>query len=248
MGMGMDFEDNVCFNNYLIKPSNIRTIFSTFKVKKAMFDYFQWYFRPKASYEPERVEYNALNILAEYQTYNLEFIKNELDLSDEQSANILENLWSLLEFDPDEKSVEKEHGAGDNTRQNTSGENNNIAFVGDDMFDQEEEAYKVLLRNKFELFKKLIQNTIDHDLETARISMEQARRLAIYVHETYFRHLRLYDFVLKNTKLSEVKRVTIPVAEPKTGDDLNKAMIIADESSVIAGNSDDLRRIGGSGL
>ena len=53
---------------------------------------------------------------------------------------------------------------------------------------------------------------------------------------------------MKNTKLSEVKRVTIPVAEPKTGDDLNKAMIIADDSSVIAGNSDDLRRICGSGL
>ena len=131
----MDFEDNVCFNNYLIKPSNIRTIWSTFKVKKSMFDYLQWYFRPKNSYDTERVDYNALNILAEYQTYNLEFIKNELDLSDDQCANILENLWSLLEFDPDEKSVEKEHGADDVARQNTNGENNNIAFVGDDMFD-----------------------------------------------------------------------------------------------------------------
>ena len=131
----MDFEDNVCFNNYLIKPSNIRTIWSTFKVKKSMFDYLQWYFRPKNSYDTERVDYNALNILAEYQTYNLEFIKNELDLSDDQCANILENLWSLLEFDPDEKSVEKEHGTGDNTRQNTNDETNNIAFVGDDMFD-----------------------------------------------------------------------------------------------------------------
>ena len=131
----MDFEDNVCFNNYLIKPSNIRTIWSTFKVKKSMFDYLQWYFLPKNSYDTERVDYNALNILAEYQTYNLEFIKNELDLSDDQCANILENLWSLLEFDPDEKSVEKEHGADDVARQNTNGENNNIAFVGDDMFD-----------------------------------------------------------------------------------------------------------------
>jgi len=135
MGIGMDFEDNVCFNNYLIKPSNIRTIWSTFKVKKSMFDYLQSYFRPKNSYDTERVHYNALNILAEYQTYNLEFIKNELDLSDDQCANILENLWSLLEFDPDEKSVEKEHGADDVARQNTNGENNNIAFVGDDMFD-----------------------------------------------------------------------------------------------------------------
>ena len=53
----------------------------------------------------------------------------------------------------------------------------------------------------------------------------------MYMHETYFRHLRLYDFVLKNTKLSEVKRVYIPIAEPKFGDDLTKAMVLADDSS-----------------
>ena len=88
-----DFEDNVCFDQCMIKPSNLRDIWSTFKVKKAMFDYMQWYFRPRNSYEPERVDYNALNILAEYQTYNLEFIKNELDLNNEQSANVLEALW-----------------------------------------------------------------------------------------------------------------------------------------------------------
>ena len=88
-----DFEDNVCFDQCMIKPSNLKDIWSTFKVKKAMFDYMQWYFRPRNSYEPERVDYNALNILAEYQTYNLEFIKNELDLNNEQSANVLEALW-----------------------------------------------------------------------------------------------------------------------------------------------------------
>lgn len=71
---------------------------------------------------------------------------------------------------------------------------------------------------------------IEHEYEPARISVEQARRLAIYVHETYFRHLRLYDFVLKNTKLSEVKRVVISVAEPKPGDILDKAMEIASEN------------------
>ena len=40
--------------------------------------------------------------------------------------------------------------------------------------------------------------------------------------------MRLYDFVLKNTKLSEVKRVYIPVAEPKCGEDLNKAISLFD--------------------
>ena len=76
----------------------------------------------------------------------------------------------------------------------------------------------MLLSKKFQLFKGLMTGIVEHELESARISVEQARRLAIYAHETYFRHLRLYDFVLKNTKLGEVKRVTIPIAEPKAGD------------------------------
>ena len=66
------------------------------------------------------------------------------------------------------------------------------------------------------------------------------------MHETYFRHLRLYDFVLKNTKLSEVKRVNIPVAEPKSGESLSKAMVIADVNSMQPGASPD--KVGASGM
>ena len=119
------------------------------------------------------------------------------------------------------------------------------------MFDQEEEAFKILLSRKFELFKRLIQGTLEHEHEPARITVEQARRMAVYVHETYFRHLRLYDFVLKNTKLSEVKRVTIPIAEPNCGEGLNKAMVLMDETTLAAGGSgasDGMGRVGPSGM
>ena len=115
MRSGMDFDDHPCFANNICKPSTLRDIWSTFKVKKAMFDYLSWYFRPKNSYDPERVDYNALNILAEYQTYNYEFLKNELDLNFDQSSNVLQALWKLLEFDPDEKSVMVEHGGAAET-------------------------------------------------------------------------------------------------------------------------------------
>lgn len=103
------------------------------------------------------------------------------------------------------------------------------------MIDQEEEAYKTLLNKKFDLFRRLIHGTTEHEFEAARINIEQARRIAMYMHQTYFRHLRLYDFVLKNTKLSEVKRVYIPVAEPKSGDELTKAMVLADDSAKVPG-------------
>ena len=49
-----------------------------------------------------------MNILAEYQTYNFEFCKNELDLTNDQCANVLDGLWALLEFNPYDKSIEKD--------------------------------------------------------------------------------------------------------------------------------------------
>ena len=106
------------------------------------------------------------------------------------------------------------------------------------MVDQEEEAFKQLLKKKYALFRRLIESMVMHELECARVTVEQARRIAVYVYETYFRHLRLYDFVLKNTKLSEVKRVLIPVAEPNCGDDLSKAMVLADDTVKIPNLSD----------
>ena len=91
----MGFEDS------MLKPSNISEIWKNSKVKVAMFNFMANYFKPRTSYEPERVEYNALNILADYQCYNLEFTKNELNLSDSQSAVVLHLFWTMLEFDPD---------------------------------------------------------------------------------------------------------------------------------------------------
>ena len=79
----IDDEDlDAGFNQCILRPSNVKEIWSTFKVKAAMIKYLTWYFRPKNSYDPERVDYNALNILSEFQCFNLEFCKNELNLSD----------------------------------------------------------------------------------------------------------------------------------------------------------------------
>ena len=100
--------DSGYFELFILKPSNLVDIWSTFKVKNNMMNFLQWYFRPKNSFEPERIDYNALNILAEYQTFNFEFCKNELDLTNEQCANVLHGFWELLEFNPDEKSIERD--------------------------------------------------------------------------------------------------------------------------------------------
>ena len=88
--------------------------------------------------------------------------------------------------------------------------NDQIAYLGDDMIGKEEENHKLLLKHKFTLYSQMIMAAVDHPDFATKISLEQARRVTKYAHETFFRHLRLYDFVLKNTKLCEVKRVIIP--------------------------------------
>ena len=104
--------------------------------------------------------------------------------------------------------------------------------MGDELFDQEEEGFKILLSKKFELFRKLINHMVEHDLERARITTEQACRVAMYAHETYFRHLRLYDFVFKNAKMSEMKRVNVTVEQPLCGIDLSHAMMHSEEANL----------------
>ena len=99
------------------------------------------------------------------------------------------------------------------------------------MLTQEDEAHKQLLKSKFGLFKVGIAQVLDHADPDARITIEQARRVTKYAHSTFFRHLRLYDFVLKNTKLSEVKRVYLPIAEPQLGAELSKAMVLFDSTA-----------------
>ena len=131
---------------------------------------------------------------------------------------MLDVFWQLLEFNPDIDDT-------DNGEQ-LQKEKNSIAFIGDELLDAEEERMRQLLTNKFGLYKNLIMGAIDHPDADTRITVEQARRLTQYAHETFFRHLRLYDYVLKNTKLSEVKKVTLPRSDPKCGDPLGKAMML----------------------
>jgi hypothetical protein len=90
---GQEEMDDRMFEFAVLKPSHIRHMSKAYKKKQAMLEHLQWYFRPKNSYDPERVDYNALNILAEYQTYNLLFATKELSLSERQTANILDLFW-----------------------------------------------------------------------------------------------------------------------------------------------------------
>jgi hypothetical protein len=63
---------------------------------------------------------------------------------------------------------------------------------------------------------------------------EELKRIADYARNSYFKHLRLYDYVLNNKQLCEVKRITIQLNEPvsKAGN-LNEALLLGSEEMLI---------------
>jgi hypothetical protein len=104
--------------------------------------------------------------------------------------------------------------------------------MGDDLENQDR-AFGQLLKSKFELLKELVMKATQR-ADSATLTVVHARKLAKQAHMTYFKHLRLYDFVLKNTKLSEVKRVRIPLVYPQCGRPLCEAQVIEDKVTQIA--------------
>ena len=73
-------------------------------MKEDLFNIFSEYFKPKSSLEQEKVEYSELNILAEFQLYNIMFAKNELNFDDYKASLLVNLFWKLLEFNPHEPS------------------------------------------------------------------------------------------------------------------------------------------------
>jgi len=49
-----------------------------------------------------------------------------------------------------------------------------------------------------------------------------------YAKETYFKHLRLYEYVFNNKTASELKRITFKQEEAKTSAPLGNALMISD--------------------
>ena len=77
-------------------------------MKELVFRIFLEHYRPKTSYETEKVEYNEINIFAEFQLYNLLFCRNELQLNCTKTAVILNLFWQLLEFNADARAQNQE--------------------------------------------------------------------------------------------------------------------------------------------
>lgn len=95
-----------------------------------------------------------------------------------------------------------------------------------------EQEFAALIARKFGLFKDLVLDLFHEREPKLQISQEQARRLADYLKDSYFKHLRLYEYVLNNKQLCEVKRVAINVNEPLIAPSLGEALLLGAEEAL----------------
>lgn len=59
------------------------------------------------------------------------------------------------------------------------------------------------------MFKTLLFESLNDTEKALSFNPEEIKRIIDYGKDSYFKHLRLYDYVLNNKQLSEVKRITL---------------------------------------
>ena len=89
--------------------------------------------------------------------------------------------------------------------------------------------------------KSLLLELLGEAEPTLKFTGEELRRLADYMKESYFKHLRLYDFVLNNKQLCEVKRLTINYNAPIVAASLSDALLLGAEEAL--GYEDDVEAV-----
>lgn len=82
---------------------------------------------------------------------------------------------------------------------------NNIEYRGDGL--EVETGFEDCLTNKFNLFKTMITKALLCKNPALKLTQEEAKRVVQYTQESYFKHLRLYEFVFNNKQGSELKKI-----------------------------------------
>lgn len=125
-------------SNYILLPSDIETLWKSMRVKDELVKFLQEKYKPKSQFEQEKVEYNQINILAEFLMYNIIFAKNELLFDNFKISMLVDLFWQLLEFDPEDDSHAHKEEEPLKTRKSIEGQDSQvhsptIEFRGEDM-------------------------------------------------------------------------------------------------------------------
>ena len=83
-----------------------------------------------------------------------------------------------------------------------------------------------------------------------KFTKEEAKRILKYAQESYFKHLKLYEFVFNNKTASELKRINFPQESAKQAPALSQALQIShaaprSEKTGLDSTDNEGERIGG---
>lgn len=166
-------------------------------MKDEIVKFLQELYKPKSQFEQEKVEYNHINILAEFILYNIIFAKNELMFDEFKVAMMCDMFWRLLEFDPEDDSQSKpptrmsegdEHDdrkgleivdsapKADKSRETSA--QKLIEFRGDGI--EIESEFEIRLKHKINLFKRIVIDRINDSNPALNINVQDAQRITKY--------------------------------------------------------------------
>jgi hypothetical protein len=144
--------------------------------------------------------------------YNMIFAKNELMYDDIKASVLLDILWRLLEFEPEEPTPTKREGKQveivlTDREGSKNGADEDPKFIEEKPFEEKDQDFEQTLHHKIAIFKSMILQRLHEKNPILKLNKEEAKRILEYTQESYFKHLRLYEFVFNNKTPSELKKI-----------------------------------------
>lgn len=100
-----------------------------------------------------------------------------------------------------------------------------------DIQDEDHEVdpeYKNAFKRKFTMLKTLLMKFVFEKVPVLKLTKETAKRVLLYCQDSYFKHMRLYEFIFNNTSANEMKRINFVMETVKTAKPLSQALMISD--------------------
>ena len=183
--------------------------------------------------------------------FNLIFARNELMLDEFKTASLLELFWQVLEFNPDQEPdmtteeskplLNQVDVSGNPKPGSTSNQGSNVSspvkkaaptaaadvieYRGDGV--EIDEEFDNQLKKKMNLFRSIILKYLHEKNPALKFTKEECLRIMAYAGESYFKHLRLYEYVFNNKTASEIKRINFDQDEARNAGSLQQTLQIS---------------------
>ena len=187
--------------SFIFDQPKIEKVTASTDYKKIVFEILQDVH--KELVKNEILEFNELNILADYHCHNLEFIQSISQLPKDKTALLLNIFASMLQF------AQKEYPTIDS-------------------YEQYEKYKEEIKAGKLQLLKKLISPYLKESPPTSLkvFTSEEVEKILNYYTSTYLMYSHIYELVFSKKQGTQLKKIEVFIDDPNIADPLTDAMYI----------------------